>query len=133
MYNSSIAAKINSSYSDTLHFFSTKPPSSNYAEVIISPVFSWDDVAYERYQTADCVASAFEYVCDMYYNALGFPPPNTTSCDKNIFCVVGTYTRYPLWCCGIPTKIPWKPFCNWWHIFNSFVSTCAVAFHTTHG
>ena len=26
-----------------------------------------------------------------------------------------------------------KPFCDWWHIFNAFVPTCAVAFRTTHG
>ena len=43
------------------------------------------------------------------------------------------YTRYPFWCCGIPTKIPWNPFGAWWHIFNAFVSTGAVTFHTTHG
>ena len=41
--------------------------------------------------------------------------------------------RYHFWCCGILTKIPRKPFCDQWHIFNSFVSKCAVAFHTTYG
>ena len=23
------------------------------------------------------------------------------------------YTRYPFWCCGIPTKMPRNPFCAW--------------------
>ena len=46
---------------------------------------------------------------------------------------MGTYTRYPFWYCGIPTKMPRNPFCAWWCIFNVFVSTCAVALHTKHG
>ena len=33
---------------------------------------------------------------------------------------------------GFQKYIPQKPFCDWWRIFNAFVSTCAVAFHTTH-
>ena len=45
----------------------------------------------------------------------------------------GTYTRYLFWCCGILTKIPRKPFCAWWHIFNTFVPTCALDFRTKHG
>ena len=32
------------------------------------------------------------------------------------------YTRYPFWCCVIPTNIPWKPFCGWWRIFNESLS-----------
>ena len=58
---------------------------------------------------------------------------NTTSYEDIIFLVLGNYTRYPFWFSGIPTKIPRNPFCAWWHIFNFFVSTCAVAFRTTHG
>ena len=50
-----------------------------------------------------------------------------------IFLVLSTYTRYPFWCSGIPTKIPRNPFCAWWRMFNVFVSTCAVAFRKTHG
>ena len=49
-----------------------------------------------------------------------------------IFLELGTYTRYTFWCCRIPTKIPRKPFCAWWRIFNAFFPTCAVAFYTTH-
>ena len=45
---------------------------------------------------------------------------------------MGTYTRYPFWCSGIPTKIPRNPFCDWWRMFNDFVSTFAIAFRTTH-
>ena len=30
-----------------------------------------------------------------------------------IFFVLGTYTRYHFWCCGIPTNISQKPFCDW--------------------
>ena len=29
--------------------------------------------------------------------------------------------------------MPRNPFCAWWRMFNVFVSTCAVAFRTTHG
>ena len=41
--------------------------------------------------------------------------------------------RYPFCCCKIPINIPQKPFCDWWHMFNYFPSTCAVDFITTHG
>ena len=58
---------------------------------------------------------------------------NTTSCEENIFRFLGTYMRCPFWCCGIPKKMPQKPFCGLWHIFNAFVSTCAVANHATYG
>ena len=58
---------------------------------------------------------------------------NTTSYVEITFLVLGTYTRYPFWCCGIPTKMPRNPFWAWWRMFNAFVSTCAVAFRTTHG
>ena len=40
---------------------------------------------------------------------------------------------YPFWCCEITTKILQKLFRTWWRIFNEFLSTCAVAFRTTHG
>ena len=40
---------------------------------------------------------------------------------------------YPVWYCGIPTKIPKKPFCDWLSMFNTFPSMCAVIFCTTHG
>ena len=49
-----------------------------------------------------------------------------------IFLVLGTHTIHPLWCCGIPRKIKQKPFYAWWHVFNAFVTTCAVSFPTTH-
>ena len=58
---------------------------------------------------------------------------NTTLYDEITFLVLGTYTRYPFWCCGIHTKMPRNPFCAWWRIFNLFVWTCAIAFCTTHG
>ena len=29
-------------------------------------------------------------------------------------------------------KITRKNNCSWWHMSNSFVSTCVIAFHTTH-
>ena len=57
---------------------------------------------------------------------------NTTSYDEITFLVLGTYTRYPFWYYGITTKMPRNPFCAWWCMFNVFVSTCAVAFRTTH-
>ena len=35
--------------------------------------------------------------------------------------------RHPFWCCGIPTEIPWKPFCGWWSMsfWNLLESTPA--------
>ena len=30
---------------------------------------------------------------------------NTTSCEENIFRVLGMWKRHPFWCCGIPTKM----------------------------
>ena len=57
---------------------------------------------------------------------------NKTSCEGTILRVLGTETMHPFWCCWIPTKTPWNHFCGWWRIFNAFVSTCVVAFCTTH-
>ena len=56
---------------------------------------------------------------------------NITSCEKHLPCI-----RYidavPFFGCGISTKIPRKLICDWWRIFHAFVSTCAIAFSTTH-
>ena len=41
--------------------------------------------------------------------------------------------RYLCCCCVIPTKIPPKPFCYWWRVFNAFLSIFAVKSFTTHG
>ena len=67
--DSSIESEIDSYYA-TLHSFSTKFPSSNGVKVIISPVCSWDDVAYIIYDTDSCAASASEYGRDVYANEL---------------------------------------------------------------
>ena len=40
--------------------------------------------------------------------------------------------RIPFWCCGITTNMLRKPFCAWWSIVNTFLSTCAVAFRIIH-
>ena len=69
----------------------------------------------------------------VYSNALENVSSNTAPCVETISHVIGMYTRYPFWCCGIPMKIPQKTFCAWWHIFNTFLSTRAVYFCTTHG
>ena len=37
--------------------------------------------------------------------------------------------RHHFWCCGTPMRITQKPLCDWWHMFNAFVSTCAFVFH----
>ena len=52
---------------------------------------------------------------------------------RNYFRVIDTYMKHPFWCWWIPTNIPQKHFCDWWRIFNSFVSTCAIVFRTTYG
>ena len=100
--------------------------------MIILPVCSLEYVAQGVYVTARHIDIASEYGHDIYANTLDEISSKTTSYEDIIFLVVGTYTRYPFWCCVIPTKIPRKPFCAWWRIFNTFVPTCAVAFRTTH-
>ena len=87
---------------------------------------------YKIYDNTGCVVSASEYRHDMYAHAINLVSLNTTSSEENIFCVVGTYIRCPCWCCWLPMKVPQKPFYDWWHIFNTFVLTCEVAFRTTH-
>ena len=99
----------------------------------MSSVCSLEDVAYRVNVTVGRIAFASAYGRDVYDNALEKLSSNTTSYDKIKFLVLGKYTRYPFWCCGIPTKMPRNTFCAWWRIFNVFVSTCAVAFRTTHG
>ena len=110
-----------------------KFPSSNCAKVITLLVCSLDDVVYGVYVNFGRIVIASAYGHDVYDNALEKLLSNTTSYDEIIFLVLGTYTRYPFWCCGIPTKMPQNHFCAWWRMFNVFVSTCAVAFRTTHG
>ena len=56
----------------------------------MSPVCSWDDVAYGIYKHCGCIASAYEYRRDVYANALENVSPNTTSFEEIIFCVLGT-------------------------------------------
>ena len=57
------------SYNKFLLFFN-KHPSSKCAKVIMSPVFSCDDVACGLYETVGCIKSASEYGRDMYSNAI---------------------------------------------------------------
>ena len=52
--------------------------------------FSWDDVAYGMYDTAGFIASASQYVHDLYSNALEYVLSSTTACEENIFFVLGT-------------------------------------------
>ena len=56
----------------------------------MSPVCSWYDVAYRIYETAGRIESASEYGRDVYANALENVSSNTTSCEENIFRVLGT-------------------------------------------
>ena len=39
--------------------------------------------------TAGHITSASEYGCGVYANELDNFSPNTTSCEENIFCVLG--------------------------------------------
>ena len=71
--DSSIESKTDLS-STKFHLFYNNSSSSNGAKVIMSPVFPWDDIAYEIYKTAGSIAIAYEYVCDVYANALEFSP-----------------------------------------------------------
>ena len=81
VYDSSIEAQIDSSYStlhkfytnsysSALHSFSTKFPSSNCEKVIISPVCSWYDVGYGIYETPGRIVSASIYRRDVYVNVI---------------------------------------------------------------
>ena len=89
IYDSSIEAKIYFS-SSVLLFFRTKFPSSNYSKVIMSPVYSWYDVAYGIYETSGHIASASEYGIDVYDNSLENISSNTISCEETIFRALGT-------------------------------------------
>ena len=62
--------------------------------------------------TAGNIISASDRGCDVYANVLENILLNTTSCEETIFRLIGTYISYPFLCCGIPTKIPQKPFCD---------------------
>ena len=86
--------------------------SSNFEKAIMSPVCLWDDVVCRIYKADFFIVSASE---------------------RKYLCLLGMYMRYPFWCCGIQNKIPQKRFFDWWRMFNAFVSTCEVAFCTTHG
>ena len=63
-------------------------------KVIMSPVFSLEDVAYGVYVTAGRIAIASAYGRDVYDNALEKLSSNTTSYDDITFLLLGTYTRY---------------------------------------
>ena len=54
------------------------------------PVCSRDDVAYRIYDSAGHVTSASEYVRAVYANAQEMFLSNTTSCEENLFFVIGT-------------------------------------------
>ena len=58
--------------------------------VITSPVFSLDDVAYGVYVTAGRIATASAYGRDEYDSALTKLSSNLTSYDKITFLVLGT-------------------------------------------
>ena len=92
--DSSIEAKIDSS-SAILRLFSTIFLSENCAKVIISPVFSWDDVSYEIYENYGRITSDSGFRRDVYANALENHSSNTMSCEETILRVLGTYMRYP--------------------------------------
>ena len=87
--NPSIEEKYYSSSSE-LRSFSTKPPSSKCAKVIMSPVCSWSDVAYRIYNNSGLVSSVSEYGCDVYADAQENVSSNTTSCEEYDFRVLGT-------------------------------------------
>ena len=65
----SIEAEIDSS-SSAFRLFPTKYPSTNYAKVMMSTVFSWDDVVCGIYETTVHIENSSEYGNDMYSNAL---------------------------------------------------------------
>ena len=124
---------MDSIYSATLHSFPNKFPSSKFEKLIITQVLSWDDVAYRMYETADCVASAAENGRDMWANGLEKFLEDINSCERNYF----SWNRYVdeipllmLWYSNEDTLIF---FCDWWPLFNAFLSMCKVDFCTTYG
>ena len=84
------------------------------------------------YDTAIRIAIASAYSCDLYDNALKYFHQKQPHMKVLYSLYLVRTKRYPFWCCGIPKKILWKLFCTWWSIFNAFLSTCSVAFLTTH-
>ena len=67
-----------------------KLPSSNCANVIMSPVFSLDDVSYGVYVTAGHIAIASAYGRDEYHSALTKISSKRTSYNEINFLVLGT-------------------------------------------
>ena len=128
---SSIESEMDQSYA-TLRLFPTKLPSSNCEFFIILPVCSWDYVAYGIHKTSGCIESDYEYGRDVYDNILDFfVKYNVTR--KNYFKCNRYVDEAPFLCCGIPTKMPQKPFCDWWWIFNASMSTFSVDSSTRYG
>ena len=103
-YDSSIEAKFYSS-STKLRSFYNNPLSLNCAKVIMSLDGSWDYILYGMYKTSGRAACASKYVHDVYDNTLENVSINTTSCEETVFCVIGMWTRYHLFCCEIITNI----------------------------
>ena len=94
----------------SLRVLVNKPPSSKCANVITLPVCSLEDVAYGVYVTIGRITIASPYGRDVYDNEVEKLSSNTTLYDKITFLVLGTYKRYPFWCCGIPTEMPQNLF-----------------------
>ena len=62
---------------------------SNCENVLLSPICSWADVAYEIYNTDGHLASASQYGHEMYANMLENIFSNTTAYEETILCLLG--------------------------------------------
>ena len=68
----------------------SKPPSSNCANVIISPVWSFKDLSYGMYETTGCIDIPSEYGCDVYAKALETISSKSTLYEDTILPLWGT-------------------------------------------
>ena len=128
----SIESKIDSS-STKLRSFSTQSPSSKCEKFIISPVCSWDYVAYRIYETDGHVAGAPEYRRDMYVNAIC-----TFFCQikrdvKKLFTYIMYVYDVPFFMLWNSNKDTPKTNSELWLTFNAFVLMWETDFCTKHG
>ena len=89
-YLSLFSVPLLDSDSKCLRYYDSKPPSSNCANVNISPVCYFEDVAYGMYNTSGRIAIASEYGCDVYTKALGKLSSKITSYEDTILCLCKT-------------------------------------------
>ena len=115
-----------------LRYSDSKFPSSNCANVIISPVCSFEDVVYGMLH---CRPNSHWFWIWLW---------SVRQSTRKSLIKSDIAQRYDIAFVGYVNRIPFLMLCNsnkdttktlwyWWPMFNAFVPTCLVAFCTTHG